>query len=106
MTAATIDLAAQIRREMLEALRAGPSELATYRADAIKAALDDGVITAVRGSARDTYALRLVDSEGMAWKWHAGYLREDDAEALTAAEVVRDFEAVVAPAAGAEGGAL
>jgi hypothetical protein len=99
MTAATIDLAAQIRREMLEALEAGPSELATFPVDAIQAAVDDGVVTFVSGGPRhpDLYALRLVDSEGMAWTWHrAGYLREDDGETLTAAQVIRDFEAVVA----------
>jgi hypothetical protein len=37
----------------------------------------------------------LVDSDGKGWTWHqAGYLREDDAETLTLAQVVRDFEAV------------
>jgi hypothetical protein len=98
VTAPTIGLAAQIRRELLEALQAGPSELATFRADAIQAAVADGVITAVRCCGHTTYALRLVDSEGMAWTWHpAGYLREDDGGTLTSAEVVRDFEAVVAP---------
>jgi hypothetical protein len=101
VTTPTTALAVQIRRELAEAVAAGPSELATFPADAIQSAIDDGVITVVSGGpGRAVYALRLVDSEGMAWTWHrAGYLREDDAAPLTAAEVARDFEAVITPAA-------
>lgn len=38
---------------------------------------------------------KLVDTDGMEWTWRpAGYLREDDAETLTAEQVKADFEAV------------
>lgn len=43
-------LADQIRREMTEALQAGPSRLSTYSPESINAALADGTIVAITGA--------------------------------------------------------
>jgi hypothetical protein len=62
MTTPTTALIVQIRREMREALAAGPSTLRTYPADAIASALADDVIEVVdraEPSGRPVYALTL-----------------------------------------------
>lgn len=89
---------AQVRREMVEALQRGPSNLATYSTDAINSALADGVIVAVTvaGVGHHLYALRVDPAVAIAEGREinlttvGGYFRETWAKlpALRRAELV------------------